>query len=231
MYDIWNMIQSTDAVKITTRGVDMTKRIIIYGLLFVLIISLGVLSISCTTNANADNDPKPADVSLDNYYTKDEIDTMLSEYYLKGVIDTLFYQNTEVDTLVSNKESAFFTARCQVSQLQTLYAINNRMTDSENERTVSFAIPADGVLKNLFVFCGTPLLGTGNVVVTVRLNGADTLLTLPYSYTDGIIVKSNTSNIVNVNQGDLISFEFEETANVNTTSVWIQAIVLFDTSL
>ncbi len=57
----------------------MNKRNIIYVLLFVMVISLGVLNISCSTNANADNEPKPADVSLDNYYTKDEIDTMLSD--------------------------------------------------------------------------------------------------------------------------------------------------------
>ena len=209
----------------------MTKRIIIYGLFVVLAISLGVLNISCTNNANADNEPKPADVSLDNYYTKDEIDTMLAEYYLKGVSDALYYQKTEVDTIASNIESAFFTARAQVSQLQTLYAIDNRMTDSENEMTVSFPIPVDGVLKNLFVFPATTLQGTANVVVTVRVNQADTLLTVPINYTDGTIVKSDTSNIVNVNQGDLISFKFEETANSNTTNVWVQAIVLFDTGL
>ena len=56
----------------------MTKRLIIYGLLFAMAISLGVLNLSCSTNANAEDEPKPADVSLDNYYTKDEIDTMLS---------------------------------------------------------------------------------------------------------------------------------------------------------
>ncbi len=57
------MIQSTDAVKITKRGVDMTKRIIIYGLLFALAISLGVLSISCTNYAPADEEETEFDMS------------------------------------------------------------------------------------------------------------------------------------------------------------------------
>lgn len=48
------MIQSTNAVKITKGGVVMTKRIIIYGLLFALVIGLGVLSISCTNDATAE---------------------------------------------------------------------------------------------------------------------------------------------------------------------------------
>ncbi len=67
----------------------MTKKIIIFSLLSALIISLGVVSISCTTNANADNEPKPADGTLDNYYTKGEIDTLLSEYYSKMEFDTI----------------------------------------------------------------------------------------------------------------------------------------------
>ncbi len=86
----------------------MNKRIIIYSLLFALAISLGVLNISCSTNANAEDDPKPANVSPangshDSYYTKEEVDALLDAHYQKTEVDTelaKYYQQTDIDTML-----------------------------------------------------------------------------------------------------------------------------------
>ncbi len=42
----------------------MTRKIIIHVLLSVVLLSLGTLNLSCTNNAIAENEPKPANVSL-----------------------------------------------------------------------------------------------------------------------------------------------------------------------
>jgi hypothetical protein len=81
-----------------------------------------------------------------------------------------------------------------------------------------FAAPRDGTIQNLFVVPNQALAAGSEVVVTVRVNGADTALAVTLTPADGVIGKGNAVNFVNVSQGDLISVQFEETQGVNSTA-------------
>jgi hypothetical protein len=201
----------------------MSRKIIISFLLFVLVISLGVLNISCSTNANADNEPKPA--SLDNYYTKDEIDTMLSEYYMKGVIDTLYYRKSEVDGLVQANKNTIISGSMSLGA-NSLYWVNGGYADGTEGRS-SIISPVNGTLKNL-VIKQSDTLNTGSVVVvTVRVNSTNTPLSLQLMSADSTDVKIDTTNIVDVNQGDLISLQLQEIGGIAPDNSWTHASFLF----
>lgn len=218
----------------------MTRKIIIYVLLSVVLLSLGTLNLSCTNNANAENEPKPANVSLDNYYTKDEIDTMLSEYYLKGVSDALYYQKTEVDTelakyyqktevdnFISSNKSSIIYGINSVGANDETYTIFHR--GGEWEEFCQFAAPMDGVLRNLFAVESMVSRGPSyNVEITVRINETDTPLTLNYAAED-IGSKGNTTDSVTVNQGDLISIVLREIGGASSDYLFVT--FLFDADI
>jgi hypothetical protein len=81
------------------------------------------------------------------------------------------------------------------------------------EANANIQIPRAGVLRNLRAVASAALGTTSAVSVTVRLNGAATLLTLDFLNADGTTAKTDT-DVVQVAAGDLICFEIKETANV-----------------
>jgi hypothetical protein len=82
------------------------------------------------------------------------------------------------------------------------------------ETFVRVAVPRAGTLANLFVHpTGSPTSGAV-VAVTVRINGADTLLAVSHASSDGTNTVSNTVDTVTVNQGDFIAVKFTESGGV-----------------
>lgn len=86
-------------------------------------------------------------------------------------------------------------------------------TGNATEANAQIQIPRAGVLRNLRAVASAALGTTSAVSVTVRLNGAATLLTLDFLNADGTTAKTDT-DVVQVAAGDLVCFEIKETANV-----------------
>ena len=88
------------------------------------------------------------------------------------------------------------------------------------ETFVRVTVPRAGKLANLFVHpTGSPASGA-IVAVTVRVNGADTLLTVTHSSADGTNTVSNTLDTVTVNQGDFVAVKFTESGGIVPGAVY-----------
>lgn len=91
---------------------------------------------------------------------------------------------------------------------------------STTESDVSYPVSA-GVIKNLFARSYGAITGSDTVVLTLRVNGADTALTTTISSTSQ--VESDISNSVTVNDGDLIAIKCTTSATSGT--VYINASI------
>lgn len=96
----------------------------------------------------------------------------------------------------------------------TLFSIGAGVFSSEGRALM--AAPRSGTLANLFVVPNVAPASGSIVTVTVRVNGADTALSVTHTDADGTSAKGNTVDTVSVSQGDLISVKFTETGGVNT---------------
>lgn len=85
---------------------------------------------------------------------------------------------------------------------------------------VQVAVPRAGELANLFVHPTVSPASGAIVAVTVRVNGADTLLTVTHASSDGTNKVSNTVNTVTVNQGDFVAVKFTESGGVVPAAVY-----------
>jgi hypothetical protein len=88
------------------------------------------------------------------------------------------------------------------------------------ENFVQVNVPRAGQLANLFVHPTASPASGAIVAATVRVNGADTLLTVAHSSSDGTNTVSNTANTVNVNQGDFVAVKFTESGGVVPGAVY-----------
>jgi hypothetical protein len=76
-------------------------------------------------------------------------------------------------------------------------------SESNNEDFIAYIIDGYGTLSNLYIYSNTaPGLGE-DVVITVRINGADTVLTETLSNTDNVAINDIYS--INVEPGDLVT--------------------------
>jgi len=172
------------------------------------------------------------DVMLADYYTQLETDILLNQHYLKTDIDSMltqYYQQSEVDNLISSNKSSIIC-----SSGLTLGTSGSEMGLFNNYQPIEewgqMIVPIDGTLRNLVTQVTYPLNVNSVFQVTVRVNGADTLLSTQITSANGTNVVSNTSNIISVSQGDMISLLFEETAGVYPgNDPRIKASFLFDT--
>jgi hypothetical protein len=78
------------------------------------------------------------------------------------------------------------------------------------ESFVQVNVPRAGQLANLFVHPTAPPASGAILTVTVRVNGADTLLAVTHTSVDGTNTVSNTASTVAVNQGDFVAVKFAE---------------------
>lgn len=97
-------------------------------------------------------------------------------------------------------------------------------TSSTNEAARAIIVPRAGVLRNLYLRITTTQPASGTLVVTVRVNGANTALTFTIPVNATAAVFSNLVNTVNVNAGDIISVQVQN--NAAGTSGAIGAISL-----
>jgi hypothetical protein len=88
------------------------------------------------------------------------------------------------------------------------------------ETFVQVTVPRAGELGNLFVHPTASPASGAIVAVTVRVNGADTLLTVTHASSDGTNTVSNTANTVTVNQGDFVAVKFTESGGVVPGAVY-----------
>ena len=86
----------------------------------------------------------------------------------------------------------------------TNYLLSN-FNESTDETTKAFLAPVAGTLSNLICYCNTAPGGSETVVITVRKNGIDTVIT-------GTITGSGTTcsdivNTINLDSGDRVTFK------------------------
>jgi hypothetical protein len=94
-----------------------------------------------------------------------------------------------------------------------------------SEELCRFAAPRSGEVGNLFVVPSTVPNAAASVDIKLRINGADTPLSVTHEgAVDGSNTKSNTSDIVIISQGDLISFSFTETGGSNSNAAYIASV-------
>lgn len=88
------------------------------------------------------------------------------------------------------------------------------------ETFVQVNVPRAGQLANLFVHPTASPASGAILTVTVRVNGADTLLAVTHTSVDGTNTVSNTANTVAVNQGDFVAVKFTESGGVVPGAVY-----------
>ncbi len=91
----------------------------------------------------------------------------------------------------------------------TFAVVGNNTTGPTFQATESLRqmlAPAAATLRNFYVRTGTAQPGDGSLVVTVRVNGADTGLTITVAAGAGAGTFSDTTHTASVAAGDLISF-------------------------
>jgi len=88
------------------------------------------------------------------------------------------------------------------------------------ETFVQVNVPRAGQLANLFVHPTASPAAGAILTVTVRVNGADTLLAVTHTSVDGTNTVSNTVNTVAVNQGDFVAVKFTESGGVVPGAVY-----------
>lgn len=81
--------------------------------------------------------------------------------------------------------------------------------------TVQYRIPRDGVLQNLYIHCRAAGGNGNNVVYTVRINSINTALAVTLA--SNVISGSNTTNRVNVVQGDIIGIQVTKAASIGSS--------------
>jgi len=90
-------------------------------------------------------------------------------------------------------------------------------------------MPVAGTLKNLYIRNGSTQSATGNIVFTVRKNGADTSMTVTYSNADGAATtKSDTTNTVSVVAGDLICIKAVNSAPSSASGNFVSFTILLE---
>jgi hypothetical protein len=99
----------------------------------------------------------------------------------------------------------------------TTYAM---FVEEGTESFVQVNVPRAGQLANLFVHPTVSPASGAILTVTVRVNGADTLLAVTHTSGDGTNTVSNTANTVAVNQGDIVAVKFTESGGVVPGAVY-----------
>ena len=99
----------------------------------------------------------------------------------------------------------------------TTFAMN---VEEGTETFVQVNVPRAGQLANLFVHPTASPAGGAILTVTVRVNGADTLLAVTHTSVDGTNTVSNTANTVALNQGDFVAVKFTESGGVVPGAVY-----------
>lgn len=121
------------------------------------------------------------------------------------------YAKSAGDTSFTNRSSILTGGYNMANANQISYS---GWSGSPTESRVQFPIPRNGTINNLFIHAsGIPVAGC-SVTATLMVNGFATALSVTHLSIDGTSVKGNTTTIISVNQGDLISIKFEETAGV-----------------
>lgn len=92
-------------------------------------------------------------------------------------------------------------------------------TSSTNEAARAIVVTRAGVLRNLYLRITTSQPATGSLVVTVRVNGANTAITFTIPASATAAVFSNLLNTVNVNAGDIISVQVQNNASASSGAV------------
>jgi len=95
---------------------------------------------------------------------------------------------------------------------------------SEESKAV-YNLPRAGILANLFMRQNVAGVGAPMITYTVRLNGADTALTLEMSPNQG--TESNVMDFIPVAAGSTISVASSHTANISTSPQHIHASMSF----
>jgi hypothetical protein len=101
------------------------------------------------------------------------------------------------------------------------YSIAGKQSTDENRGAI--IATRSGTISKLYVLPNKITVAGSSVTVTLRLNGADTVLTAT-SIEGSAAVFSDLTHSVNISQGDKITFKFQETKGVTSTANYTASV-------
>ena len=101
------------------------------------------------------------------------------------------------------------------------YSIAGKQSTDENRGAI--VATRSGTISKLYVLPNKITVAGSSVTVTLRLNGADTVLTAT-SIEGSAAVFSDLTHSVNISQGDKITFKFQETKGVTSTANYTASV-------
>lgn len=132
---------------------------------------------------------------------------------------------SSVTTSASNPGTVFMTNGGIPGGGSTMYSLESVLDTIEV--SVQVALPRAGTLKSLFVIPSASPTAGAVMIHTVRVNGADTALTVTHTAdTHGSSGVSNTSDSIAVSAGDKIAVKIRETSGTGPAVYW-RATFLF----
>ncbi len=144
--------------------------------------------------------------------------------YLDGVTSAIQTQiNNKKDTITYGQ---VYTLTVVASS--TVYAaITGIATFNGTESNRQFAVPVDGIVKNLYVRMNGTQSATGSLVIAVRKNGVTSSVTVTVTNADGASpTKSDNVNTLSITAGDLLSFQLINNATVASAGITSIAIII-----
>ncbi|MDJ0976745.1 MAG: hypothetical protein QNJ98_19980 [Planctomycetota bacterium] len=93
--------------------------------------------------------------------------------------------------------------------------------------TAEILIPRAGTLELFSARPAAMLAANATVEVRMLVNGIQQGLLLNFADSDGTTTKSDMTNVINVNAGDLLTFSFTETGNTAAPGTSLHASVIF----
>jgi len=137
--------------------------------------------------------------------------------YLDGVTSAIQTQlNNKKDTVTYGNVYAV-----TVGASTTVYAaVSGLTTFNATESNRHFAVPVAGTLKNLYVKMSGTQSATGTLVITMRNNATSSSVAVTVSSADGASpTKSDNTNTLAINAGDLLAIQLINNATVASASV------------
>lgn len=137
--------------------------------------------------------------------------------YLDGVTSAIQTQlNNKKDTVTYGNVYAV-----TVGASTTVYAaVSGLTTFNATETNRHFAVPVAGTLKNLYVKMSGTQSATGTLVITMRNNATSSSVAVTVANADGASpTKSDNTNTLAINAGDLLAIQLINNATVASASV------------
>jgi hypothetical protein len=124
------------------------------------------------------------------------------------------------DTPWKNILSASFGSVVPVAALTTTFAqITGRAATFSSEINTQYVIPENCKLQRLFIVTSNTQPASGSLVLTLRVNGASTVLTVTIPANSAAGVFSDIADSVSLTAGDLICYQLVNNSSSSSATI------------